>query len=111
VQVAGQPAQRGEQFAVQQRAVVQNLQRGAQFHARLRLAVPDHDAADLALAERHPQALPDRHRPCLRAGRRQVVEQARQRHRQGDAQHGKRDRHRASLAVAATPQGRLARHT
>ena len=68
VQVAGQPMQRGQQLAGQQWRIVEQWLCLPQFHAGLRRAVADDDADRLPAAERHPQALPRRHRVGGQAG-------------------------------------------
>ena len=55
-----------------------------------------------AAAERHAHAASDQRDVGVQANRRQVIETARQRQRQGDAQHrfGRSQRHPGSLAMA-----------
>jgi hypothetical protein len=89
VGVARQPLQGGQQLVVEHRRGVEPgdgvAQRGA-----IVLARPDGgDHADqLARPERHAHTPPDRLAVSGIAGRRAIVEQERQRHREGDAQAG-----------------------
>ncbi len=86
--IAGQPAQRFEQLAVEQRLRVGQGMGMAQFHAGGRGTDAHDHAGQLAVAERYPDPVPDQRAARFPLGGREVVEQPRHRYGEGDLETG-----------------------